>query len=118
LRDRFDVATGSAVGKSTVTARISLLYDVLNALIVKAALHSYFVSEEDVLHGCLSDQDLSDSLLLFDRGYPSFRLMYLLSQRGVKFVMRVQHNASNTVKQFLMSDATDPSLSGIHLANP
>jgi hypothetical protein len=107
LRGAFGVAINQVPGKSSVTARICLLYDVLNGLIVKGYIHSYDVSEEDAVPECLSDVALTDRLLLFDRGYPSFRLMYLLVQRSAKFVMRVQRNASDAVKRFLASHSTD-----------
>jgi hypothetical protein len=79
----------------------------LNGLIVKAMIHSYYVSEEDAVPECLAGLDLSERLLLFDRGYPGYRLMYLLVQQGAKFVMRVQRNACNAVKEFLASESTD-----------
>jgi hypothetical protein len=91
----------------SVTARICALYDILNSLAIKCFLHPFSVSEEEVVPECLSGTELKDKVLLFDRGYPGHWLMYLLTEKGAKFVMRVQRNASNAVKDFLASDAGD-----------
>jgi hypothetical protein len=54
-----------------------------------------------------SGLDLSGHLLLSDRGYPGFWLMYLPLQKGAGFVMRVRRNACNAVKCFPESPETD-----------
>jgi len=91
----------------STTARICVLYDVLNCLAIKGFLHPYAVSEEEVIPQCLLGLELENKLLLFDRGYPSYWLMYLLIQKGAKFVMRVSSSANNAVKEFLASQSTD-----------
>ena len=64
-----------------------MVYDVLNCPAIKGFLHPCTVSEEEVLPQCLSGMEPEHKLLLFDRGYPGYRLMYLLMQRGAKFVI-------------------------------
>jgi hypothetical protein len=54
---------------------------------------------------------MSGHLLLFDRGYPGFWLMYLLLQKGAGFVMRVQRNACNAVKSLNRLRATGMAVS-------
>ena len=108
MRQIFGGVTNRPGGQMSATARICVVYDVLNCLAIKGFLHPCTVSEEEVLPQCLSDMELENKLLLFDRGYPSYWLMYLLMQRGAKFVMRVASNANNVVKKFLASqDDTD-----------
>ena len=65
----------------STTARICVLYDVLNSIAVKGFLHPYHFSEEEVIPECLSGLELKNKLLLFDRGYPSFWLMFLLMKK-------------------------------------
>ena len=93
--------------KQSAMARICVLYDVLNNIAVRGFLHPWTVSEEVVVPQCLSGLSLENKLLLFDRGYPSYWLMYLLMQKGAKYVMRVSSNASNAVKKFLASQSND-----------
>jgi hypothetical protein len=107
LKQKFGGATNQKGKKVSTTARICVLYDVLNEIVIKGMLHSYFVSEEEVVPECLSGLSLEDKLLLFDRGYPSYWLMYLLMQKKARFVMRVPSNSNNAVKRFLESEATD-----------
>jgi hypothetical protein len=107
LKQSFGGATNQQEGQVQVTARICVLYDVLNSIAIKGFLHPYTVSEEAVIPECLSGLALENKLLLFDRGYPSYWLMYLLMQKGAKFVMRVSSNANNAVKNFFVSPESD-----------
>jgi hypothetical protein len=93
--------------KVSSMARICCVHDVLNEMVIKGFLHPYSVSEEEVIPACLSELEMENKLFLFDRGYPSYWLMYLLMEKGSSFVMRVQRNANNRVKDFLSSEATD-----------
>ncbi|MDR2765800.1 MAG: hypothetical protein LBB90_12325 [Tannerella sp.] len=72
LKREFGMASNQQEGMENATARVSILYDVLNDIVLKDILHPLFVSEETVLPECLSGLSLDDKLLLFDRGYPSY----------------------------------------------
>ena len=106
LREKFG-CPGSRQGQSNPAARICVLYDVLNQISIKGFLHPYAESEENVVLDVLEGSELSQSLLLFDRGYPSYWLMHRLINKQSHFVMRVQSNANNTVKAFIDSDLSD-----------
>ena len=107
LKKAFGGVSNEQREQVSTTARICVLYDVLNSIVIKGFLHPYRVSEEEVIPRCLSGLELKNKLLLFDRGYPSFWLMYILIRKKAKFVMRVSSNANNAVKDFLASEATD-----------
>ena len=107
LKQTFGGVSNQYGEQVSATARICALYDVLNNIVIKGFLHPYRVSEEEVIPQCLSGFELEDKLLLFDRGYPSYWLMYLLIRKKAKFVMRVASNANNAVKDFFSSEATD-----------
>lgn len=106
LREKFG-CPGSRLGQSNPAARICVLYDVMNHLAIKGLLQPYAESEEKVVLDVLEGLELSPSLLLFDRGYPSYWLMYCLIDRQTHFVMRVPSNANRTVKAFIESDLSD-----------
>jgi len=99
--------TSNQTSHGSPVARICVLYDVLNQLAIKGFLHPYTVSEESVVLEVLQGENLSESLLLFDRGYLSYWLIHQLLERDTHFVMRASCNANNTVKDFLASKATD-----------
>lgn len=106
LREKFG-CPGSRQGQSNPAARICVLYDVMNHIAIKGLLQPYVESEEKVVLDVLKGSELSQSLLLFDRGYPSYWLMYCLIDKQTHFVMRVPSNANNTVKAFIDSDLSD-----------
>ena len=91
LKQSFGGASNQYDEQASVTARICVLYDVLSHIAIKGFLHSYRVSEEEVIPQCLSGLELDNKLLLFDRGYPS----YWLRNRGVDDQsLSVQHSKS------------------------
>jgi hypothetical protein len=56
-------------------ATASLLYDVLNLITIDSKIASFKTSEKELLIGHLEKVDKGD-LLLLDRGYPSFWLLF------------------------------------------
>jgi hypothetical protein len=87
-------------------ARLMQVYDVLNELTVKAGIYPIKESEQSVMNswaGSLRE----DSITLFDRGYPSFALMYLLERKERLFVMRCKASFNKEVERFMESDKTD-----------
>ena len=98
-------------GEHGAVARSGILYDVLNKLVINGKLHPYLTSERSVILELLA-QAPENSLLTFDRGYPSFWLFYLLSQMPKhKFVMRIAASFNNTVKAFMHSPEQDSIVS-------
>lgn len=80
----------------------SMLYDVLNQLTIDARLAPYSGSERDLLMEHL-DHVYSHDLLLLDRGYPCFWLLFLLQARGINYCVRLKDNWWLTVKEFVES---------------
>ena len=64
-------------GEHGVVGRSSVMYDVLNYLVLEGRLHPYFTMERSVAAELLEHVP-KNSLLTFDRGYPCFWLFYLL----------------------------------------
>lgn len=67
----------------------SMLYDVLNQITIDAQLAPYASSERDLLMKHL-DKVKKGDLLLLDRGYPCFWLLFLLKAKGVEFCVRLK----------------------------
>jgi len=98
-------------GEHGAVARSGILYDVLNRLVINGKLHSFLTSERSVIFELLKELP-ENSLLTFDRGYPSFWLFYLLLQKPeYKFVMRVSTEFNNTIKSFMHSSEQDSIVS-------
>lgn len=107
LREQFGGASNQMANTYNVTARVCLVSDVLNGIVLDGSLFPYFSSEKDNCFNVLEGLDIENKLLIFDRGYPCYWLAYQLIQKGAKFIMRVQKNANSQVIHFLLSEATD-----------
>jgi hypothetical protein len=86
--------------------RVSTLYDVLNRVIVEAHLAPYRIGEHELAVEHLS-RVRPDDLVLFDRGYPAFWLLALLSTRGLHYCMRATLTYCPAVEQFIRSGQTE-----------
>jgi Transposase DDE domain len=85
-----------------VSARVSILYDVLNEMIIDGILGKISVGERSM--ACLHlAQASNNDLILYDRGYPSFDFIFEHQQKEIDFVMRVRVGWSNVVKSFVAS---------------
>jgi len=83
-------------------ALASMLYDVLNQITIDAQIAPYSESESDLLSKHL-DKIRTGDLLLLDRGYPCFWLLFMLKARGIEFCVRLKDNWWLKVKEFTES---------------
>ena len=83
-------------------ARAVQLYDVLNGITLWGGLFPLRKAESVVL--CENVRFLPcGSIVVLDRYFPGFALMYLLRQRGVHFVIRCKLDFNSEVKAFVRS---------------
>lgn len=80
----------------------SLLYDALNLITIDSQIAPYAASERDLLMEHLDHVKPGD-LLLLDRGYPCFWLLFLLKARGIEFCVRLKEDWWLKVKDFTQS---------------
>jgi hypothetical protein len=93
---------------------ISVLYDVLNLITLDASIGKYADSERDHLINHLERTEKGD-LLLLDRGYPCFWLLFLMKAKGLEFCVRLKGDWWNLVNEF----SKEPGLEKIvHLNLP
>jgi hypothetical protein len=105
LKERFGIQANQYAGQ--VMARILQVEDVLNHLTLYGALLPITCSEQSVGYA-LSDFLPSDSVSVWDRGFGSYALMYLLQQQEEPrfFVIRARtHHGFKQVETFLKSPA-------------
>ena len=67
----------------------SMLYDTLNHLTIDAQIAPLQVSERDLLLEHLNKVS-SEDMLLLDRGYPCFWLLFLLKAKSIDFCVSVK----------------------------
>lgn len=106
----------SEPNKSVPLARTSVLFDLLNELTLHAKIGPFLGSERDlaVEHikelNELNNEPFKD-LLMFDRGYPSLFLIFLLYKSNKHFLMRIQQNSLSEFKDIINSDSNDSIIS-------
>ena len=93
---------GPKADSPQVLAMGSILYDVLNLITIDAQIAPYNDSERDLLNHHLEKVESGDMLLL-DRGYPCFWLLFLLLAKKIEFCVRLKDNWWNEVKKFIAS---------------
>jgi hypothetical protein len=81
----------------------SMLYDCLNQITLDAQMAPYASSERDLLMLHM-DKVKSGDMLLLDRGYPCFWLLFLLKARQIDFCVRLKENWWLKVKDFTESN--------------
>lgn len=87
-------------------ALVSMLYDPLNQLVLTAEIAPDTSSENDLLLKHLPCINTGDILLL-DRGYPCFWLLFLLSAKRIDFCVRLKDNWWVKVNEFVKSKESE-----------
>jgi hypothetical protein len=95
---------GPKADSSRSLAMGSLLYDPLNLITIDSQIAAYASSERDLLIKHLDKVNAGDMLLL-DRGYPSFWLLFLLKAKGIEFCVRLKEDWWLKVNDF--TESTD-----------
>ena len=94
-------------GETCPKGRVSLCYDVMNKIIVDAKLVPTSVGEEEVGFQHLQAAGMND-LVIYDRGYASFKLFRLHEDKGISFCCRVPvEQYSRLCEKFLESSEDD-----------
>jgi hypothetical protein len=85
-------------------ARVMQVQDILNDITVWGDIRPIKESEQAIMAKQVSNL-YQDSLTLFDRGYPSYALMYLMNNQETPryFVMRCKTSFNKEVKFFMQS---------------
>jgi hypothetical protein len=82
-------------------ARISLLYDVLNFVTLDGRISSYNTCEKTLLRQHLPSIQPGTDLLLLDRGYPTYKLMFELQALGIHYCIRLRDDWWLEVRKML-----------------
>lgn len=76
--------------KVSPLASASVLYDVMNDILVDVSLRPYRFNEREAAKGHMDFiSGLPKSIIVFDRGYPSGDMLRYLDSKGILFLMRV-----------------------------
>lgn len=82
-----------------VMGRVSILYDVLNEIVLDGKLCSIKNAEIHLSYEHFKYAKKGD-LIIMDRAYPSFESLYLMAQQEIHVLYRCKNTYSNEVKKF------------------
>ena len=85
-----------------VIGRVSVLYDVLNNIVLDGLLSHYKKGEVQLFQAHLSFVEPND-LLILDRMYPSFDAAWRIRQQQAHFLFRCRTTFNNLTKHFAAS---------------
>ena len=106
IEEYFGVYKGRSDQSLCALGMGSVLYDVLNHMMLDVSLHPTGYSERECAVQHLT-QTQEDDLLLYDRGYPAFWLFALHIQQQRKFCMRTKTTQWRLSRDFLASGEKD-----------
>lgn len=95
--------TKNQTNTGVVQARVSVLYDVLNKYVLDGIVSPLSIGEADSAINHL-EHTKSKDLIIYDRGYPSFRLIFEHNIRSIDFVIRAKKDFNNEIIDFYASD--------------
>lgn len=87
--------------------RVSMLYDVLNYTTLDAQIDSYETDERDLARRHWHMLEPGKDMLILDRGYPSFSLMFELQMRGIDYCIRLRDDWWLEVRKMLKEGEND-----------
>lgn len=89
---------------SVVQARVSVLYDILNKFVLDGSISPLQTGEHVLALEHLGFSKHND-LIIYDRGYPSFNLIFEHNQRNLDFLIRAKVSFSDMTRIFYESGA-------------
>lgn len=110
LREKYGVF--SEENANYPAARVCTAYDVLNEIILNGKLFQYNESEQTAAMEIIPAiyNSSSQDVFIFDRGFPSVRLITLLNSLGKKYIMRVSKSFLKEVNEFTNGSDDDKTL--------
>jgi hypothetical protein len=87
-------------------ARTSILYDLENGMVIDGILAPFSTGERQLAISLFEGLKKSpfNELIILDRGYPSFEIMYEMHKLNIDYVMRIKPRFSNMTEEFMKSD--------------
>lgn len=101
LRKEYGVRQCKEGIRASVRALGSCLYDVVNNWVIDAQIENQNTPERDlaklhikelikILTEMKLDKKIEKTIIIFDRGYPSIEMIYLLQSIGIKYLFRLR----------------------------
>lgn len=109
LKETYDVYKNQSKSDDVILARVSVLYDLLNDIVLDGKLCNFKTGEVPLSREHFLVAQKGD-LIIMDRAYPSFLSMDYLQKNNIHFLFRCKQNFSNEVKSFYESGKNDETV--------
>lgn len=100
--------------RKAARAEASGIFDVLNDIMIDAKIDKYSISEKELAKNNIKEmlKILKDKkvIIIFDRGYASLELIYLLDKLGIKYLFRLRNDMYLKEKNGMTSKDQDVKL--------
>jgi len=107
LRNEYGMSTNQKTATGIARAKGSMLYDVLNKIVITSIITKYKEGERKLaVKNIENSKELikQKQIITFDRGYPSVTLLKYLEQNNIKYVMRVNKTFCNEISNVKTKD--------------
>ena len=122
LKKEYGVAQGKEEQRISVRVQGSCLYDVVNNWVIDAQISKSNTSERELakihvknLNEILKEigkkEIIKKIIIIFDRGYPSIEMIYMLEQMGIKYLFRAKK--SSLTKEFEKMNSEDEEIKNV-----
>lgn len=106
LMEEYGVFNNQNKTNDLIIGRVSVLYDVLNEIVIDGLLRPFSQGEVTLSREHFKYAEKGD-LIIMDRAYPSFESAYILGNQEVDFLFRCKKSFSNQVREFYESGKQD-----------
>ena len=97
--------------KETAIGRIGVIYDVLNEIVLEGRITGYEKGEREIAEELLKIATrISKVIILMDRGYPSVRLLKLMNDIGIKYLIRLPKKFLKETDEFMNTDKEEENV--------
>ena len=85
-------------------------FDVLNCKFIDAKFEPSPANERELAYEILEKHKGQEDIFLFDRGFPSLKLIQLINKKGLKFVARISKNFIRETNEFIKQKSLDKDI--------
>jgi hypothetical protein len=99
----FGTFNNQTKSNDVVIGRVSIMYDLLNEIVLDGILCNYNVGEVSLSRQHIKLAQVND-IIIMDRAYPSFETMFEMESREILFIFRCKTSFNNQVSKFYLSN--------------
>lgn len=97
--------------KETAIGKIGVIYDVLNEIVLEGRITRYEKGEREIAEELLKIATrISKVIIVMDRGYPSVKLLKLMNDIGIKYLIRLPKRFLKETDKFMNTDKEEENV--------